>query len=92
MVDSLMDGAPRRVAAPDPMWLERPVAVVAADPALTPDELTDFLREKFPRFWLSDRFVFVDEVPKMGGRQIRQETAAPTVRHDRIAGQVDGIP
>ncbi|OLT41790.1 hypothetical protein BJF85_04370 [Saccharomonospora sp. CUA-673] len=54
------------VATPDPVWLERPVAVVAADSPLTSDELTAFLRAKFPKFWLPDRFVFVEEVPKTG--------------------------
>lgn len=48
------------------MWLERPLAVVAADPPPAPGELAGFLRDTFPEFWLPDRFVFVDEVPKTG--------------------------
>ncbi|NIJ09733.1 fatty-acyl-CoA synthase [Saccharomonospora amisosensis] len=54
------------VAAPDPVWLERPIAIVATNSPVASDDLTEFLREKFPKFWLPDRFVFVDEVPKTG--------------------------
>lgn len=52
------------VAAPDPKWMERPVAFVVASLGTTADELADYLRERFPKFWVPERFEFVDEVLK----------------------------
>lgn len=52
------------VAAPDPKWMERPVAFVVTSVEITTDELADYLLERFPKFWVPERFEFVDEVPK----------------------------
>jgi fatty-acyl-CoA synthase len=54
------------VAVPHETWIERPLAVVAAEEAIGPEELRQFLAPHFPRWWLPDEFVFVDEVPKTG--------------------------
>jgi fatty-acyl-CoA synthase len=54
------------VAASDPTWLERPVAYVSARSAVDPQELAEFVLARFPKFWVPDRFIFVDEVPKTG--------------------------
>lgn len=54
------------VAVPDPRWHERPWAYVVLregsprDPATLLEPLTDL----FPRWWLPDRVVFVDEIPR----------------------------
>lgn len=54
------------VAAPDPKWVERPVAFVVSQAAVTTAELAAHLRAKFPSFWVPDRFEFIDDVPKTG--------------------------
>ncbi len=54
------------VAAPDPKWLERPVAFVVVTEPVSAEELALYLRERLPSFWVPDRFEFIDEVPKTG--------------------------
>jgi fatty-acyl-CoA synthase len=46
-------------------WQERPVAyVVPAGESADEGDLREHLRERFPKWWLPDLFVFVDEVPR----------------------------
>jgi fatty-acyl-CoA synthase len=54
------------VAVSEERWQERPLACVVkqAGADVTADELRDFLREAFPRWWLPDNVVFVGEIPK----------------------------
>lgn len=55
------------IGVPDERWGERPLAVVVL--TLQADEkssnvLKQHLAAEFPKFWIPDRFVFVDEIPK----------------------------
>ncbi|MCD2114591.1 long-chain fatty acid--CoA ligase [Rhodococcus rhodochrous] len=52
------------VAAPDPKWIERPVAFVVQRHHVTTDELRTYLKERFPSFWVPERFEFVSSLPK----------------------------
>jgi fatty-acyl-CoA synthase len=54
------------VAVPDDRWQERPLAaiVVDGDAAVTAGELRKHLCDKVARFWLPERWTFIDEVPK----------------------------
>jgi len=54
------------VAVPHPKWQERPLAVVVLKEGqqATKEELLDFLRPKFPKWWLPDDIVFVDQIPR----------------------------
>jgi fatty-acyl-CoA synthase len=55
------------IAVPDAQWSERPLAAVVPMPdsgGLTAEELTEFLAPKFAKFWLPERYVFIDEIPK----------------------------
>ncbi len=54
------------IAAAHPKWQERPVACVVPRPdeELTADELLEYLRGQVAKWWLPDRVVFVDEIPK----------------------------
>jgi fatty-acyl-CoA synthase len=54
------------VAVPDERWQERPLAavVVKNDAAVTAPELRKHLCDKVARFWLPERWTFIDEVPK----------------------------
>ena len=49
-------------------WGERPVAFVVAAPGAEPEmgELLDFLRGKVADWWLPDRILMIDEIPKTG--------------------------
>jgi fatty-acyl-CoA synthase len=54
------------VAVPDDRWQERPLAavVVKNDAQVTAAELRKYLCDKVARFWLPERWTFIDEVPK----------------------------
>jgi fatty-acyl-CoA synthase len=54
------------VAVPDERWQERPLAavVVDGDAEVSAGELRKHLCDKVARFWLPERWTFVDEVPK----------------------------
>ncbi|KUI42049.1 long-chain fatty acid--CoA ligase [Mycobacterium sp. IS-1590] len=54
------------VAVPDDRWQERPLAAVVLDEgaSVAADELRKHLSDNVPRFWLPERWAFVEEVPK----------------------------
>ena len=54
------------VGVAHPKWDERPLACVVLKPgqSVTPAELIGFLQPKFPKWWLPDAVVFLDEIPK----------------------------
>jgi fatty-acyl-CoA synthase len=54
------------IGVPDDKWGERPLAavVLAADGAVTADELRAFLADRVPRWQLPERWSFIAEVPK----------------------------
>lgn len=49
-------------------WQERPVAfvVVLPDVEITAEEIESFLLDRVAKWWLPDRYVFMDELPKTG--------------------------
>ncbi|MYF98308.1 long-chain fatty acid--CoA ligase, partial [Candidatus Poribacteria bacterium] len=57
------------IGVPDELWGERPIAVVVLA-TKTDEDITEILRQhlanEFPNFWIPDRFIFVDEIPKTG--------------------------
>jgi fatty-acyl-CoA synthase len=55
------------IAVAHARWQERPVACVAlrnGAPAVTENDLRSFLSDRVVKWWLPDRVVFIDEVPK----------------------------
>ena len=62
------------IAIPDVKWTERPLAAVVLKPgvATTADELREFLAPNFAKWWLPDRFEFVDEIPKTSVGKFRK--------------------
>jgi fatty-acyl-CoA synthase len=62
------------IAIPDPKWQERPLAVVVlkAGRSATAEELRDFLAPHFAKWWLPDRFEFIDEIPKTAVGKFRK--------------------
>jgi fatty-acyl-CoA synthase len=54
------------VGVPDERWDERPLAAVVLHEgkSASPDELCSWLSERVAKWWLPERWTFVDEVPK----------------------------
>jgi len=62
------------IAIPDAKWDERPLAVIVLREgrAATVDELRAFLAPSFAKWWLPERFEFVDEIPKTAVGKFRK--------------------
>jgi fatty-acyl-CoA synthase len=63
------------VAIPHPEWQERPVACVVQkqNKSVTKEELYEFLRPQFAKWWLPDDIVFMEEIPKTSvGKFLKQ--------------------
>lgn len=55
------------IAVPDERWGERPLAILAPlDGRHDVEALNEYLLEHFPKFWLPDEYIVVDEIPKTG--------------------------
>jgi fatty-acyl-CoA synthase len=54
------------VGVPDERWQERPLAVVVAKEGsdVKADELRKYLADKVVRWWLPERWTFIDEIPR----------------------------
>lgn len=54
------------VGVPDDRWDERPLACVVLneDGSATVEDLSEFLTERVAKWWLPERWTFVDEIPK----------------------------
>lgn len=54
------------VGVPDERWQERPLAVVVLQEGAdhSPAELRDYLADKVVRWWLPERWTFVEQVPR----------------------------
>ena len=54
------------VGVPDERWQERPLAVIVAKEgsAVEAGDLRNFLADKVVRWWLPERWTFVDEIPR----------------------------
>jgi len=64
------------IAVPDEKWSERPLAVVVLREGgeATAEELREFLAPQFAKWWLPERFEFVDEIPKTAVGKFRKTT------------------
>jgi len=58
------------IACPHKVWDERPLACIVPRPdsrgSLNKEAVLQFLRTKFPHYWVPDDAIFVDELPKTG--------------------------
>jgi fatty-acyl-CoA synthase len=45
-------------------WDERPIAYVVQRSEISEDELKNHLLDRFPKWWLPDRIVFIESIPK----------------------------
>ena len=62
------------IAVPDAKWDERPLAAVVLreGQTATADELREFLAPNFAKWWLPDRFEFIQEIPKTSVGKFRK--------------------
>jgi len=62
------------IAVPDDRWTERPLAAVVLKKGASADgdELREFLAPQFAKWWLPDRFEFVEEIPKTSVGKFRK--------------------
>src|SRR4029079_10781224 len=70
------------IAVADERWSERPlaVAVLKEGASATAQELRAFLEPDFAKWWLPDRFDFVDEIPRTSAGKFKK-----SVLRDRYA-------
>ncbi|VEG52652.1 medium chain fatty-acid-CoA ligase FadD14 [Mycolicibacterium aurum] len=54
------------IGVPDDRWQERPLAVVVIkeNHTVTPEQLREFLSDKVAKWWLPERWTFVEAVPR----------------------------
>jgi fatty-acyl-CoA synthase len=64
------------IAIPDEKWAERPLAVIVLKEGqtATDEQLREHLAPKFAKWWLPDRFEFVDEIPKTSVGKFKKTT------------------
>ena len=75
------------IAIPSEKWSERPLAVVVRAPGggdVTHEELSEHLLALFPRFWLPEEVVFLEEIPKTSVGKFDKKV----LRHRYAAGQL----
>ena len=54
------------IGIPDDKWTERPLACVVLTPhaSTTPSDLQQYLADKVAKWWIPERWTFIEEVPK----------------------------
>jgi acyl-CoA synthetase (AMP-forming)/AMP-acid ligase II len=77
------------IAIPDEKWMERPLAVVVLKPgeSATEEQLREFLSGQCAKWWVPDRFEFIDEIPKTAVGKFRK-----TALRDRFASESSAEP
>jgi fatty-acyl-CoA synthase len=79
------------VGVPDERWQERPMAVVVAKEGavLSAGDLRTFLADKVVRWWLPERWTFVDKIPRTSVGKYDKKTIRS--RHADNAYQVTEV-
>ena len=75
------------ISVADEKWSERPLAAVVLIPdagQVTAEELRQYLAPKFPKFWLPDKIVFVDQLAKTGVGKLDKKN----IRQQYVEGQL----
>jgi len=77
------------IAIPDDKWAERPLGCIVLKPgaAATADELREFLAPQFAKWWLPERFEFVDEIPKTSVGKFRKTALRDMFAHEPTPAQ-----
>jgi fatty-acyl-CoA synthase len=74
------------IAIPDEKWAERPLAaiVLKEGQTATDEQLREHLAPKFAKWWLPDRFEFVDEIPKTSVGKFKKTALREQFAQDRV--------
>lgn len=75
------------IAIPDEKWGERPLAAVVLTKeagSVTQEELLEYLAPHFTKFWLPDKIVFIQEIPKTSVGKFDKKV----LRHRYAQGQL----
>jgi fatty-acyl-CoA synthase len=85
--DVASGGAGGGVGVPDGRWQERPLATVVLKPGatVTAEELVEYLRPRVVKWWLPERWAFVDHVPKTSAGKFYKKV----VRREYADGLLD---
>jgi fatty-acyl-CoA synthase len=52
------------IGVPDPRWDERPLAFVVTREGVDAEDLREFLRDRVAKWWIPERFEFIDAIPR----------------------------
>jgi fatty-acyl-CoA synthase len=74
------------IAIPDEKWAERPLAVIVLKEgqSATPEQLREHLAPKFAKWWLPDRFEFVEEIPKTSVGKFKKTALREQFAQERV--------
>ena len=77
------------VAVPDARWDERPLACIVLRPGktATKEELTDYLSDKVAKWWLPERWTFIDAVPKTSVGKFDKKVLRKSYAEDELQVQ-----
>jgi fatty-acyl-CoA synthase len=81
------------IGVPHERWQERPVAFIVpvegVDEATIEEGVMELLSEEYPKWWLPDDFVFIDEVPKTAtGKFSKKDLREKYADEDMYEGSV----
>ncbi|WPX07406.1 AMP-binding protein [Metallosphaera sedula DSM 5348] len=70
------------VGVHDERWGERPVALVVPKEPTTPQEVVEYLKSlnAFPNWWIPDRIIFVDSIPKTSTGKLDKKVVREEVK------------
>jgi fatty-acyl-CoA synthase len=83
------------IGVPDAKWDERPLVVVVTGsegPRPEPDVLLEFLSGRVARWWLPERWAFVDELPKTSVGKFDKKALRSQVADGSIEILEVGVP
>ncbi len=74
------------IAVPDEKWAERPLAAVVLKEGqtATAEELREHIAPKFAKWWLPERFEFVDEIPKTSVGKFRKTALREQFAEEKV--------
>ncbi|MEM9729910.1 MAG: long-chain fatty acid--CoA ligase [Myxococcota bacterium] len=77
------------VGVPDEKWDERPLACIVRKEgsAVSIDELRDYLTDKVAKWWLPERWAFIDEIPKTSVGKFDKKV----LRRQHAEGELDVV-
>ena len=78
------------IGVPDERWSERPLAAVVVRPGstLTAEQLREWLSSRVARWWLPERWTFIDEIPKTSVGKFDKKA----IRKRYADGELDIVP